>query len=452
VRLNAERIDRGWKWTGGGTQTWRRFLHGRIGLFYSPETMATRVWMGGAGPESGPALVPKPPPSLNKTGRRAVCLCLTDSCNLACDYCYVRERCGGHSCDGTPSDLMHDRTVARALDILQPTTPGVVRISFFGGEPLMAWGKLRWAVERARARFGRRARFNVTTNGTLLSDARAEWLAGEGFSMIVSLDGPRALHDAHRRVANGRGTHSRVLAGLRAVAEHPEIARRTTLRATYLPGEADISARLEYLNDLADELGLGGVAVEPATGAHVTWPRGEIARTVMDGARWCVERARQTKRARYVFLSKTLDRLMNRKPAFSECGAVVGYVAVTPSGEVHACHKRCAPIGDLLRGLDEERIEPWRDNRLTASEGCSRCWARLLCGGGCRAEGVEMGIGPRPGRVGCALGKARALAAIWVAAELSEEPDALARIAPSAAKKPYWVKEGPTDGVQTVAT
>jgi len=452
VRLNAKRIDPNWKWRTGGWATWRRMRLAGRHLDFCPDTLET-LRAAGALRERCRAVVPVPPPAPASGGCRALCLILTNSCNLACSYCYVRDRCGGSArSGGAPPDLMHDRTVCRAFDLLPVEMRGPYRVSFFGGEPLLAWAKLRWAVERARARFGTGVRFHLTTNGTLLSQARAEWLVQEGFSMIVSLDGPRALHDAHRRDAKGWPTHQRVVAALRAVAAHPELARRTALRATYLPGEAEISARLEHLNDLADELGLGGVAVEPATGANIAWPRGELARTLLEGAAWCVERARAGKSARFKHLSVTLDRLMRRRPAFSECGAGVGFLAVAPDGTVHACHKQCAPLGDLLRGLDESLVGPWRENRLTAREKCARCWARLLCGGGCRAEGFEEGLGPVPSPTACALGKARALAALWVAAELSEDQDALARIVPSAARMPHRVKEGPRDAVETVAT
>ena len=67
---------------------------------------------------------------------------------------------------------------------------------------------------------GRRVTNSLQTNGVLLDDAWGAFLARHGFLVGLSLDGPRALHDAYRVDRGGRPTWSRVMRGLRTLKRH----------------------------------------------------------------------------------------------------------------------------------------------------------------------------------------------------------------------------------------
>ena len=175
-------------------------------------------------------VVPDAPPKPKPARVSSIVIVPTNECNLACSYCYVQGEGRGAARRPVrgvlrrPGDLMADRTVCRALDLIESPDP---HVSFFGGEPLLGWGRLRWAVERAQHRFPK-PRFHITTNGTLFTQQHVEYLAIRGFSMIVSLDGPPELHDAHRRDAAGFGTYGRVRNALDLVAAQPELLERHT--------------------------------------------------------------------------------------------------------------------------------------------------------------------------------------------------------------------------------
>ncbi len=338
-------------------------------------------------------------------------------------------------------------TARKALDLLEP--PGPWRVGFFGGEPLLAWDLVREATELARARadrLGTRVRFSITTNGTLLDEERARFLAEHGFSLIVSLDGPKELHD-RERVYNtnndaqdtqdgvrrehpvdpvhpclrGRGSFERVRRGLDAAAA-AGLGARTTLRATFPLTRPALAERLEFLNALADSGLARAVSVEPA------WPApsdirdgvqlGALPSEYLAAARWAVERLRAGRRVRYHHLQKALERVLLRRPAGTECGAGFGYLEVAPSGEIHACHKETGgAIGHVGSGVSERLRAPWRENRRYARRGCDACWARNVCGGGCRAESIEHTCDiARPWPVECAAKRLQVRAALYVAA------------------------------------
>ncbi len=52
------------------------------------------------------------------------------------------------------------------------------------------------------------------TNGTLITDELAAFLAEYKFLSGISLDGPPLLHDHYRKTSNGQATHARVLKGI----------------------------------------------------------------------------------------------------------------------------------------------------------------------------------------------------------------------------------------------
>jgi uncharacterized protein len=107
----------------------------------------------------------------------------------------------------------------RAVDLLvEGKEPGArLNLAFLGGEPLLnravVQAATRHAAERARDR-ALTLTFSITTNGTLLTEADADFFEQFGFAVTVSLDGEREAHDALRPDKGGRGTFDRVMANL----------------------------------------------------------------------------------------------------------------------------------------------------------------------------------------------------------------------------------------------
>ena len=102
-------------------------------------------------------------------------LCLTHDCNLACTYCYAGAK---------RRDTMTRHVADTALEFAIERTTETLQLGFFGGEPLMEWALLQYATEQAEAatkRSGIRLLPTVTTNATLLTEERAEWLGRTRF-------------------------------------------------------------------------------------------------------------------------------------------------------------------------------------------------------------------------------------------------------------------------------
>lgn len=109
-------------------------------------------------------------------------LVLTDECNFNCAYCYQRKQKG----------RLEFSTLSKAIDFFQPFFGPECFISFYGGEPLLAFSELKrtvQSVERLPRGKGRKVRYALTTNGSLLREEVLGFLEDHRFSLMLSFDG-----------------------------------------------------------------------------------------------------------------------------------------------------------------------------------------------------------------------------------------------------------------------
>ena len=130
-------------------------------------------------------------------------------CNIACRHCFIS--CGPKA-DQVP--MMSAEQVERALD--EGRELGMRQVYFTGGEPFLH-PELR-RIARAALQL---APLTIVTNGLLIDDAAASWIAEESersrysFDLRVSLDG---LTPEQNDPVRGRGTFEEVVAALRRLA------------------------------------------------------------------------------------------------------------------------------------------------------------------------------------------------------------------------------------------
>lgn len=110
-----------------------------------------------------------------------------------------------------------DALIARVAQHCKKHSHHTFTFGFHGGEPLlMPDESLSYFVKTARAALKPNTlpRFQVQTNGTLLTLSKCEFLGELGVDIGVSLDGPRAINDLHRLDHNGNGSYDAVRLGL----------------------------------------------------------------------------------------------------------------------------------------------------------------------------------------------------------------------------------------------
>ena len=145
----------------------------------------------------------------------------SSACNISCSYCFYRRLCENR--EVADAGRMSPATLEALVTCALSYGDELVSLCFQGGEPTLAGlDYFREAVrlEKKLARPGQTVENTLQTNGMLIDDDWARFLAEEDFLVGISLDGPAAVHDAHRRDAAGRGTHARVMQSLELLRRH----------------------------------------------------------------------------------------------------------------------------------------------------------------------------------------------------------------------------------------
>lgn len=139
------------------------------------------------------------------------------ACNMHCAYCYYLEK--SKTLHGATGRIMDAETLETAIRQYAEVMPADSDLQFLwhGGEPLLAPLEFyRKALElQGKYAAGRRVTNSIQTNGTLIDEATADFLAEDDWLTGISIDGNAAMHDANRHFADGSGTF---VATMRAIA------------------------------------------------------------------------------------------------------------------------------------------------------------------------------------------------------------------------------------------
>lgn len=374
---------------------------------------------------------------LGEMSNKHLVLQTTYACNLKCRYCFVREHYT------TKKNMLSFDDAQRAINNYQDSNKRC-SISFFGGEPLLNWEVIKRASDYVFQRTNGNAHCHITSNGTLVTEEIAEYCAEKRFSWIISVDGPEDMHNANRpycKVEKG-SSHADTLQGLEKIVNAykkrwgDNYEMPITLRATYDQHNPQVLESLKYLNDLMYKGFAGHVSVESSSlGEGCTKSNTKLesltneelyallGEKYWEAADWFLQEIREGRKPSFHHFEMPLQRLYDRDPAFTECGASKGYLSVGPGGKISACHREnLAEIGTLNHGVDPVQQAKWLDNRYFVRTTCNTCWRRNACGGGCRHDSLQDGNPISvPCRQECTLKDIYTKPVVWLLSEMTEE-------------------------------
>lgn len=268
----------------------------------------------------------------------------TEGCNLACSYCFEKDMLGPRR--------MSASVAREAVDILMEYSgdSSTLYISHFGGEPLVNFKGVQaateYAIERAAAA-GKELRFDMTSNGVLLTEEKVAYLASRNIMVLLSIDGLAETHDQHRVDKRGQGTFDDVMRGMTLLKSRQQWIG---VKMTVMP-EAASELRTNVLG--LYELGVNQFLIGHATG--VDWPR-ECMEMFADQLRDLKSWYLANKNPGLVI--DDLDDSDDEEGYFG-CQAARNSISITVDGEISPCSKILAlnnreilaKMGDVQYGL-----------------------------------------------------------------------------------------------------
>ena len=304
---------------------------------------------------------------------------LNMDCNFSCVYCF----------EGAPKGNQYmtretaDHLIHFVKNRFTPQKKTLV-MDFYGGEPLLSFDLIEYISAELQAFCAERnATYfsTIVTNGSLLTRAKAEKLAGLGLrSAKITLDGPPEIHDRYRPFASGRGSFSAVFKNVQACCDLIKIGIGGNYNRETYPHFVRLLEYMEAQGVTPDKLYM--VKFDPIvdTGHNLAPPelRGGCL-SVNEPWIWEAER----------FLR---EEILKRGYATPKAGPMLCAVehrdqfVVGHTGEVYKCQafigQDAFSVGNIRTGVssfsDSYNPDVWKN------EQCTTCAYLPMCFGGCR--------------------------------------------------------------------
>lgn len=331
------------------------------------------------------------------------------SCNMRCRYCFYADEQENRE---VPSyGKMSEATIRRLIDQAMDYTEGMVTFAFQGGEPTLAglnyYRSFVSYVREHRSRNRRKILYALQTNGLLIDEDWARFLAENKFLVGISLDGNKEIHDRYRVDRLGKGTFNRVMNAIRILEKHKvtynvlTVVTASTARSSQKIYQFFQKNQIRYQQyiECLDPLG-----VTPGSQEYSLTPRkyGEFLKNLFDI--WYQD----LKNGHYVYnryFENLLLMMHGQAPeSCNLCGICSPQWVIEADGSVYPCDfyaldawKLGNVNSDSLAEMDRKRIELcFVEQSRVVPEKCRSCRWYALCRNGCRRlrePGAEEGTG-----------------------------------------------------------
>lgn len=183
-------------------------------------------------------------------GTLNLCIMPTEQCNFRCVYCYEKFQVG----------TLSEENIKGLLTWIKRNIGNYrgVHINWFGGEPLLAFGKICELSERmieiCRVHHKHYAA-SITTNGYLLSeDVFRKLMRYKVLQYHITIDGNRENHDRQRILRDGKPTYDVIMRNLKNIKKNIKskmfsIIIRTNVSTNMLSGLYD------FIGEMYQEFG-----------------------------------------------------------------------------------------------------------------------------------------------------------------------------------------------------
>nr|WP_162990785.1 Cys-rich peptide radical SAM maturase CcpM [Maliibacterium massiliense] len=336
---------------------------------------------------------------------------VTQQCNLRCAYCAFS---GWYEGRQHANKWMAWETAKKAMDFYLDHIEEQenIRVGFYGGEPLLAFDLIKKCVDYIERHVeGREISFNLTTNGTLLTQEVEDYFAAHKIDILISLDGAKEEHDANRKYSDGRGSFDTIMENVRRIKrDYPEYGRTIGFNTVINP-KSDLGCVEEFFDAdsvLADNYMMFS-DVEPTnlkeelqySARFYEIRRYEYLKLLFMLAgkidRKAVSRLVMQSRSRY---ERTYEMLSQRMPLQESahpggpCMVGAQRLFVNVDGRFFPCEKVNEQqdffcIGDVEAGFNLDKMKALINIGQCTADACASCWNLRGCS--ICAASVELG-------------------------------------------------------------
>ena len=327
-------------------------------------------------------------------------LIVTDECNLCCSYCRAKafEETGTQGPEADAVEIDPELPVELSFDLdglyeFLGKDPSPT-LTFYGGEPLLRADLVEEIMQRAPGRF------MIQTNGLLL-DRLPPGIVNRFSTILLSIDGPEGLTDAHR----GNGTYRAVtgVAGkIRSRGYTGELIARMTVNE-----DTDIVSSVLWLAENPDfsfssihwqiDANFSRDYQARSFGEWVTKSYNPGIRTLV--SRWVDHMEATGKVLRWYPFLDPVDDLLHERSTRLRCGSGYANYSIMTDGNIAPCPVMTGMSGYYVGHISD--ADPLQLPTVEIGGECRTCGILGFCGGRCLYSNITEPWGPEERRTVC---------------------------------------------------
>lgn len=179
---------------------------------------------------------------------KSLTLQITQNCNLRCKYCIFS---GNYENRTHKAVNMTYEMAKNGIDFLlnHSVDSNAIDLGFYDGEPILVFALLKECILYAEHEFeGKKVTFNITTNGTLITEEIICFFEEHNVHLMISLDGPKDIHNSNRGFANSdKGSFDLLMDNIKWITEkHPRYYKEQMLFHTVIDPRNSLSCVNEF--------------------------------------------------------------------------------------------------------------------------------------------------------------------------------------------------------------
>lgn len=325
---------------------------------------------------------------------------LTNQCNCRCVYCFEQRR----------NERMSLDTAKDTLRFIHRGAVGHAGFTFFGGEPMLEFDTVMVPLIEWSKSLLLSTRFAMTTNGTLFSKERLEFLKENNISFMLSMDGASSAQNQNRPLVSGRNSFDTIEPYIPYILKlWPNQSFRETLteynvRTLFkdICWFSDIGCK--NLMIVPDLFRVWGDADIQTLSEQILLYEDYLLSSFKAGIEPLVIHEYKIAFMQFFILTKNKGLPRRTSPGIRssyQCGfGMHGSVSIDPLGDIYGCH-HVSPmsreseyyLGNIYDGVDERRVRRLVDRfdrQLVGNSMCKDCGLDGICDGGCAPNNFQI--------------------------------------------------------------
>ncbi len=321
-----------------------------------------------------------------------------NNCNLNCRYCF------SYTDKKYMSKSIEPEVIKKAIGFLIQANPSPPNdtyiIRYFGGEPFLNIKMMNFTNKYCNMvgnTINKKFEFLATTNGTILTKSLMNMLKNRKLEIMISMDGPKNIHNKNRPFINGKGSYNKIIENLKKLDEN---CIDYSLRATIAPDCKNLVEIIQFFENLGKLYYFDFEVSSKFKVDHQVLYNDEIIESLdkqyKDICDFFFTKIKNNEIIYCENIYLSFSKLYFQQADLIFCTSGFTGVTINADGTVYSCQTVSNNIenniGNISDGIDKVKLNKLISPPVEDIEKCNFCWCKYLCSGNCFADKIVEGI------------------------------------------------------------